>query len=155
MEAALLEVIAPEMQSSYAQHTLETMVMTVESVVQELESSAANLPADIQTMLELLEQLAVALQSGPPANDTLAAAALGDGVLPGGSANEIHTALLARLEAAIVELEKLGDNRGEALETVRADIYLHLRDVTSRGWSFWDMLSFRASLASSRARVAG
>jgi hypothetical protein len=34
---------------------------------------------------------------------------------------------------------------------VRREIYTHLRDVSLRGWSFWDVSSFRGRIAEARA----
>jgi hypothetical protein len=36
---------------------------------------------------------------------------------------------------------------GEALMAARSDAYRHLREVAARGWSFWDVFSFRERMA--------
>ena len=39
----------------------------------------------------------------------------------------------------------------EALMSLRSDAYRHLREVAARGWSFWDVFSFRERMARLRA----
>jgi hypothetical protein len=65
----------------------------------------------------------LAITAQPPADDTQAKAAL--------------------LERAIVALETSAGRQPPELEAARNEIYAYLREVAGRGWSFWDMLSFR------------
>ncbi len=60
--------------------------------------------------------------------------------------------LRAALERLIVSLEDSDASQlSEPLAQLRRDIYQHLRSVAARGWSFWDVSSFRERMAAVRA----
>jgi hypothetical protein len=135
IQASLFEVIAPELRSPFAQHTLQTMFMLLESVAAELATEAET-RADGERIDALLSQVKQAVDASTtndpqllaitaqlPADDTQAKAAL--------------------LERAIVALESSAGRQPPELEAARNEIYAYLREVAGRGWSFWDMLSFR------------
>jgi hypothetical protein len=135
IQASLFEVIAPELRSPFAQHPLQTMFMLLESVAAELATEAET-KADGERIDALLSQVKqavdasatndaelLAITAQPPADNTQANAAL--------------------LERAIVALETSAGRQPPELEAARNEIYAYLREVAGRGWSFWDMLSFR------------
>jgi chaperonin cofactor prefoldin len=133
MQASLFEVIGPEVKSPFAQHTLQTMFMLLQSVAAELDG-AESAASDAQRIDELLENVARAV--GSQAVPELATIA---GDLPAAD----DDARWGLLERAIVGLEASAGRQSEELEACRQEIYAFLREVAGRGWSFWDMLSFR------------
>ncbi|HEX5939114.1 MAG TPA: hypothetical protein VFZ12_02040 [Dehalococcoidia bacterium] len=133
MQASLLEVIGPELTSPFAQHTLQTMFMLLQSVAAELDG-AESVNSDAQRIDELLEGVATA--AGTQVVPELATMA---SELPAAD----DAGRWALLERAIVALEAGTGQQSEELEAGRQEIYAFLREVAGRGWSFWDMLSFR------------
>lgn len=135
IQASLFEVIAPELRSPFAQHTLQTMFMLLESIAAEVATMGARRD-DAQRVDYLLARLEEAIGVGGSSQIELEAVVQ---KLPPESDAERQ----GLLEQAIVALETSAGRQSEGLETVRAEIYAYLREVASRGWSFWDMLSFR------------
>lgn len=135
MQASLFEVIAPELRTPFAQHTLQTMFMLLESVAAELASEEEK-RVDGERIDALLSHVKQATDSSGTKDAALLAIV---GQLP---THDTQTRA-ALLEQAIVALETSAGNQSPDLEAARSEIYAYLREVAGRGWSFWDMLSFR------------
>ena len=135
IQASLFEVIAPELRSPFAQHTLQTMFMLLESVAAEMATEEAR-REDAQRIDSLLGGLSEAVESAGSVDAELTAVVAR---LPAASDDERASVL----EQAIVALESSAGRQAKELEAARAEIYSYLRVVAGRGWSFWDMLSFR------------
>ena len=159
LRAGLAEVLTPELQSAYAQDTASTLQMLLESLAAEWDSAAADLHSDNQALELLLRDVRDALNDGNEGahslvtsiDETLAAAA-GDSLVLSALSRR-NVALRGALEAALVEIEdRIAQTKGSAaLARARSAAYEHLRDVAARGWSFWDVASFREYMARYRA----
>ena len=160
-QAALMGVIAPELQSMFVQDTGQTLQMLLESLANEWDTAAENLSADNRRLVELLTQARAAIQSLPAGDDGLASLAeeidrgLDD---PPNESLAIsylsarHDRLGALVERTLVACEDaVGRPKFEPLMPVRGAIYGHLRGVAARGWSFWDVFGFRERMARLRA----
>jgi hypothetical protein len=159
LQGALMADIGPEVQSLFGQDMLQTVQMLLETVTNELDGAVDSLVRDNQTLCELVARGADAVRT-----------------LDGGLAEEITsaldeptdtsltiTALAARNQRLRGLLERLlvvcEDAVGtatvnKALMAARSDAYRHLREVATRGWSFWDVFSFRERMAQYRATGA-
>ena len=135
MQASLFEVIAPELRSPFAQHTLQTMFMLLESVTAELASEEER-RADGERMDALLSRVKQAVDGAGTKDAELLSIAE---QLP---AHDTQTRA-ALLERTIVALESSAGEQPAELAKARSEIYAYLREAAGRGWSFWDMLSFR------------
>lgn len=166
VQTALAEVILPELQSMFAQDAAQVMSMMMESLAGEWDTAAQDLDSDNRALVELLSQAASAISSLPrsdpspeglaalvkeiesvlsePAADSLALSALG----------ARHSRLNGVMEKVLVELEEAVGRPGmEALDAMRQGVYRHLRKVALRGWSFWDVASFRERMVRARAKA--
>jgi len=158
-KAALAEVIFPELTSAFAQDVAQTVQMLLESLAGEWDSAPANLQHDNEALLQLLGAAREALK-GAGRNESISSAVtevedrLGDRS-DGLSLAELtarNDALRATLERILIVLEDItGAPGSEAIDAVRRDIYAHLRSVAVRGWSFWDITSFRGRMAEIRS----
>lgn len=135
MQASLFEVIAPELRTPFAQHTLQTMFMLLESVAAELASEEGE-RADGERVDALLGRVKHAVERSGAEDPALLSVVR---EMPGAGIDEKW----ALLERAIVALETGAGQQAAELEVARSEIYSYLREVAGRGWSFWDMLSFR------------
>ena len=151
--------ITPEVQSLFGQETLALSQMLLEMLISEVDVAADNLARDNQTLCELLRRSVVALRSVDSTLAEEAASALGEPTDP----SLTVTALTARnqrlrglLERLLVVCEDIADSAqaSEDLMSLRSDAYRHLREVAARGWSFWDVFSFRERMARLRATGA-
>ena len=161
VQAALMEVIAPELQSAFAQDAARTLQMMLESLANDWDTAAENLHRDNRALRDLLSQTREAIGSLPQSNDRLGALVKQiDSALAGPAGESLAITHLSAenerwrelVERTLVELE---DAALEAaflvLMPVRKAIYAHLREVAARGWSFWDIMSFRERMARLRA----
>ena len=155
LQGVLASDIGREVQSLYGQDALQTAQMLLEMLSNELDGAADSLYHDNQALAELLAQAAesVRLLDAALADEmqsTMAEPA--DGSLTISALSARNSSLRALLERLLVVCEDAaaGEEHAE-LMAVRADAYRHLRDVAGRGWSFWDMLSFRERMARLRA----
>jgi hypothetical protein len=130
----LFEVIGPEVRSPFAQHTLQTMFMLLESLAAEI-GGEESLAGDGERIDGLLARVKAAVDGGETQDEELVAVAK---ALPADGSTR-----LVLLERAIVALEAGSGQQSASLEAARKEIYGYLREVAGRGWSFWDMLSFR------------
>ncbi|MDO8615663.1 MAG: hypothetical protein Q7T33_07995 [Dehalococcoidia bacterium] len=161
VQAALMESIVPELSTMYAQDVSQVLQMLIESLAGEWDSAADDLVRDNRRLVELLSQARGALQPLAASNgdigplvqqldETLAAKA--DDSLRLSSLTARNNALRGALEQVLVRIEDATGRPGtEALTPVRKALYDHLRQVSVRGWSFWDMASFREKMAALRA----
>ena len=164
IQGTLMGVVAPELHSMFAQDTGQTMQMLLESLANEWDTAAETLSSDNTRLRDLLSQAAAAIRSLRHRDDGLVALAeeieAGLNVPPEESVavsrlSARNAQLLALLERTLVACEDAdGQPQFEALRPVRQSIYHHLRNVAGRGWSFWDVLSFRERMAGLRADTA-
>lgn len=156
VQAALAEVIAPELTTAFAQEAAQTLQMLLESLAAEWDTAAEHLRKDNNTLAALLASAREAIESAPRSNESFGALVseieqrLGE---DGGDSIAIsaltarNDALRGTLEQALMAFEDLmAEPASEAIAAVRAEVYAHLRDVASRGWSFWDVSSFRGRM---------
>ena len=158
IQAAMTEAIVPELSSAFAQDTAQTIQMLIESLAGEIDTAAEDLHADNRELRQIMSQ----------ARETLAgrnedAASLVhqiDEVLVRSETEEESlrlSSLTARNDQLRAVLEKvlmyLEDTAGQtdSLQPLRQAAYAHLRRVAVRGWSFWDLMSFRERMARARA----
>lgn len=159
LQGHLMTVVAPELRSQFAQDSLQTVQMLLELLANDLDTAAESLAKDNRTLRELLSQARQAL-SAVPGGDALAGeidAALAEedeGALAVSALSERNRRLRGALERLLVACEgSLGEPGWEPLLPVRAAAYRHLREVAARGWSFWDVFSFRGMMARLRSQA--
>ena len=163
VQTALAEVILPELQSMFAQDAVQVMSMMMESLAGEWDTAAQDLDCDNRALGELLSQAGSAISSLPQSNDSRAALVNEiESVLAEAPADSLalsvlgarHSRLKGVMERVLVELEEaVGQPGMEALDAVRQAVYRHLRRVALRGWSFWDVASFRERMVRARAEA--
>jgi hypothetical protein len=68
VQAALAEVIAPELSSAFAQDAAQTVQMLLESLASEWDTAAEQLSLDNETLERLLSASRDAMVSIPPGN---------------------------------------------------------------------------------------
>jgi hypothetical protein len=156
LQGALISDIAPEVQSLFGQDVLQSTQMLLEMVANEIDGAADNLARDNETLGGILargagavrpfdkglaEEMAAVLAEAPDPSLTIATLS---------ARNQRLRGLLERL--LVVCEDAAGKTpKAEALAAVRSDAYRHLREVAVRGWSFWDVFSFRERMARLRA----
>ena len=165
VQTGLAEVIVPELQTPFARDTAQTLNMLLESIAGEWDGRVADLRRDNESVAALLSRLRDAVRGSDVAADrfTDEIEAIDEVLAEIGGESVLVSHLAARsrrlnevLELALQRIEDVTGEAGHgALGPIRADIYRHLRDVASRGWSFWDMASFREYMARHRADSAG
>jgi len=146
IQQGLAAALALEAGPAFAQDAVRTSQMLLESVIGELAMGDANAAADGAALREILAPAAEAVRGldGALADDMTAALAEPSAAVEGLSC------LLERL--LVVCEDAVGSGTAEErLLAVRSDAYRHLRGVAARGWSFWDMASFRERMARLRA----
>jgi hypothetical protein len=163
-QAALAEAIVPELTTAFSQDVAQTLQMLLESLAGEWDTVAEDLRLDNRHLRGLLRDAAEAMRSAPSTaaefaalvEDIDAAAAHPETASVAISAlaaeNNAWRALLER--AAVLLEDATGDASLESLKPVRQAVYSHLRDVAARGWSFWDVASFRERMARERVGQA-
>lgn len=163
LQTTLMTEILPEVASAYGQERLQMALFLTENLAQMWDTQVEDLVHDNREMREILRQATAAIAALPPAHrprelrelaSSLRAAARGrdEGSLALSALakrNEELGRLLERL--AVVCEDAVGDPGLEPLMPVRQRIYAHLREVTSHGWTVWDMLSFRERMIAVRA----
>ena len=163
IQSALADVIAPELTSPFAQDAAQTLQMLLESLAAEWDSAADQLRRDNKTLEELLRSSREAIKSGSDGNESFSAAVseieqrLSENVADSIAIPALsfrNDALRGTLEQTLMALEGItAEQTSAAITSVRDDIYGHLRDVANRGWSFWDVSSFRGKMTEIRAAV--
>jgi hypothetical protein len=121
--------------------------MLMESIIGELQASAGRPAGDDGPLRQVLAAGAEAMRG---LDDALAGdidRALAD------DAGERLPALLERLLIVCEDAAASGEAR-PALAAARSQAYEHLRAVAGRGWSFWDMLSFRERITRLRRETS-
>jgi hypothetical protein len=165
IQAALAEVIVPELSSTFAQDAAQTLQMLLESLASEWDTAAEQLIRDSELLERLLQTSRDAMDSASSGNERLGSVvsqiekSLGDGAGGGISLTVLSTrnkALRAVLEQVLMAFEDTsGEPEFTSLEAARAMIYAHLREHATRGWSFWDVASFRGRIAANRSDSGG
>jgi hypothetical protein len=151
--------IAPEVSSLFGQEAILLSQMLLEMLISEADSAADDLARDNQTLRELLGRAVVALRPVDTALAEETAAALAEPADPSLTVTALTTRnqrLRGLLERLLVVCEEAAASAHAAqdLMSVRSDAYRHLREVAARGWSFWDVFSFRERMAGLRATGA-
>lgn len=164
LQAALVEAISPELSSMYAQDVTQTMQMLLESLAGETDRAAEDLRSDNQTVAALLSDAKSAIEVLPERNEQLSLlvpeiesvlAEPADGSLTISALTARNDRLCSTLERLLVALEDMAQApETHTLMLARAAIYTHLRQVAVRGWSFWDVSSFRERMARARAEAS-
>src|SRR2546422_10566470 len=72
IQAALMEGVAPEIQSEFAQSVMQTIQMLLESLAGEWDAAAQDLHRDNRTLLVLVSQSARAIAALPQSTNQLA-----------------------------------------------------------------------------------
>ena len=158
IQTALAEHLAPELTSVYALDMVQTLNMLLESLANEWDTAAEDLRRENETLRGLLSSApgaagnVLAAEIVREVEDALRTAATGAVTISGLAAE--NQRLRAALERLLVGLEAEHSRLGEPALSLRRDIYAHLRDVALRGWSVWDMMSFREKMAQIRAMQA-
>jgi len=153
VQSALAELIAPELSSPFAQDAAQTLQMLLESLAAVWDSAADELRRDNQSLAGLLMSSREAIKSASDSNESFASAVseieqrlsedVGDSIAIAALSSR-NDALRRTLEHTLMAFEDLtGEPPSAEITSVRGDIYGHLRDVATRGWSFWDVSSFR------------
>ena len=161
LQAALAEVIVPELTSAFAQDAAGTLQMLLESMAGEWDTAAESLHNDNDTLRALLSLSRDAIEKVESRNESLSALVTEiedrlreaqGGSLTITSLTTRNDALRATLERIVVNFEDLTGEAGyEEVDAVRRRIFSHLRDVATRGWSFWDVSSFRGRMVDVRS----
>jgi hypothetical protein len=161
IQSALADVLAPELTSPFAQDAVQTLQMLLESLAADGESAADQLRRDNETLAELLRSSREAIKYASDGNESFAAAVseieqrLSEDVIGSIAISALsfrNNALRGTLEQTLMAFEDItGEQTSAGITSVRGDIYGHLRDVASRGWSFWDVSSFRGKMTEIRA----
>jgi len=151
--------ITPEVQSLFGQETLALSQMLLEMLISEVDVAADNLARDNQTLCELLGRAVVVLRPVDSALAEEAAAASAEPTDPSLTVAALTTRnqrLRGLLERLLVLCEDVAESAqaSQDLMAVRSEAYRHLREVAARGWSFWDIFSFRERMARLRATGA-
>ncbi len=134
----------------------------LESLAGDWDTAAENLRSDNQALGDLLARSLEAIRLLPERDTELASvvpdiesvlAEPADSSLVISNLTARNDRLRAVLERALVAFEGLIDDPAYAdLVSVRRAIHRHLRDVAVRGWSFWDVSSFRQRIEQVRAQ---
>lgn len=156
MQQALVAEIGAEVRSPFGQDALGMATALLESTIADLDGAVENLVRDNETIAALLERAASPIEALDPtlAKDVIGGLAQAEDrslrVTPLSARNRELRGLLERL-LVLLEDERAADGLPDPLASLRADAYAHLREVAARGWSFWDLLSFRERMARLRA----
>jgi hypothetical protein len=163
IQAALAEIMAPELTSPYAQDAAQTVQMLIESLAAEWNTAAADLQADNSALRALLARTRT-LFAGPGGNDRTASlvTVIDDAIkAPPAASPALHDlrneneSLRGALERALEALEDMAvDGAPEKVLAVRSAVYSHLRQAALRGWSFWDVASFRERINALRGAAS-
>jgi hypothetical protein len=157
LQAALADVISPELTSIFAQDTAGITQALVESIVGEWDTAGEDLRRDNETLAALLSASQRAFENSPDSNESLSSIVseieIGlreppkDSLTLSNLASR-NGALMLILERVLMLAEDLAGEPGyDEITSLRRQIYAHLRDVATRGWSFWDISSFRERMA--------
>ena len=163
VQAALAEVIAPGLASAFALDSTQTVQMLLESLAAEWDTAAESLSRDNEAHRSLLSAAGEALTNAPAGNESLRSLVseieqrLRDDVTTSLIISELASRngpLRATLESVLAMFEDLTGRPGsEKIDEVRIRIYQHLKEVAARGWSFWDVSSFRGRMAAINSAV--
>jgi hypothetical protein len=161
IQVAFAETIVPELSSAFAQDAAGTMQMLLESIAGEWDTAAEDLRKDNETICSLLSQSRHAIERVKSRNESLAALVPEiesllrqetDGSLTLTNLKARNDILRTTVEHVVVEFEGVtGEGGYEGVDVVRLKVFGHLRDVATRGWSFWDVSSFRGRMTALRS----
>ena len=162
-QAALAEVIAPGLASAFALDSTQTLQMLLESLAAEWDTAAESLSRDNKTIRSLLSAAGEALTNAPAGNESLCplVSEIEQRLRDDGTTSLMISQLASRngslratLESVLATFEDMTGRPGsEKIDEVRIRIYKHLKEVAARGWSFWDVSSFRGRMAAINSAV--
>jgi hypothetical protein len=163
LQTTLTSEILPEIKSAYGQERAQLALFLLENLAQMWDTQVENLVHDNREMKAIFREAAAAIASLPSGHrpremrelaSSMRAAARerGEGSLVISALAERNEGLGRLLERlAVVCEDAVGEAALEPLMPVRERVYAHLREVSSRGWTVWDTLSFRERMAAVRA----
>lgn len=160
IQAAVAGVMTPELTTGFALEAASAVGMMIESLAAEIDTEAETLVRDNVALRELLGQVKEALASNANAASLVNEV---DGVLGQGGGGSLALSALAAEHARMMgALERFlqfaedaqGTPQAEALAAARAGAYRHLREVSLRGWSFFDVSGFREKIVQARAELS-
>lgn len=155
IQAALAEHLAPELTSVYAQDMVQSLTMLLESLANEADTSAEDLRRENEALrLHLRAARGIDGNGFAPAVVSQVDAALQIPEAGSVTLTDLlaeYQPLRAALEVLLVGLETESSRLSEPALSLRRDIYAYLRGAAVRGWSLWDMMSFREKMAEVRA----
>jgi hypothetical protein len=161
IQAAVAEVLVPELRTAFAEEAAGAVSMMVESLVAEWDTAAEMLVRDNEALRRILADGREALQSVPDGNGRAASLVREiDGELRSGGGGSLAISALTaennrlreRLASFLELAEDTAGGQGWAdLRPVRDRAYRHLRQVSLGGWSFFDVSGFREKMARERA----
>jgi hypothetical protein len=164
IRAAFAEIIVSELTSPFAQDAAGTMQMLLESIAGEWDTAAEDFRNDNEVLCALLSASWDAIKHPTGSNENLASIVSEiesrlqekeDGSVTLTNLASRNDSLRATLERILLAFEDLASEAGfEEVDAVRRRIFAHLRDVATRGWSFWDVSSFRGRMAAVRSGEA-
>ena len=138
--------------------------MLLESIAGEWDTAAEDLRNDNEALCGLLSASRDAIKDEAGSNENLASIVSeiesrlhekADGSLTLTNLASRNDGLRATLERILVAFEDLTGEAGvDEVDAVRRKIFAHLRNVATRGWSFWDVSSFRGRMAAVRSGEA-
>jgi hypothetical protein len=155
IQAAVAEQLTPELSSLFAIEASTAITMLCESLIAEEDTLAEDLLADNTRLRDILASARHALRSNTNATSLVSHI---DGVLHEAGDRRLAISSLSedndRLNAVLAQLlELIEDREDETLAPVRRAAYRHLRRVTCRGWSYFDVSGFRQRIIEARAEI--
>jgi hypothetical protein len=164
VQAAVAEIIIPELTSPFAQDAAGTVQMLLESIAGEWDTVAEDFRNDNEALCAVLSESRDVIERSVGRNENLASIVSEiesrlheeeDSSLTLTNLASRNDSLKAALERILVAFDDLsGEAEFDEIDAVRRNIFAHLRDVATRGWSFWDVSSFRGRMAAVRSGAA-
>jgi hypothetical protein len=160
VQAALAEIVVPELSSAFAQDAAATVQMLLESLAGDWDTAAEDLRRDNERWSPSF-RVPRRPQGCPDRNETLSSIVTEieqhsreseEVSLTISSLAARNDVLMGLLERVLVAFEDLTERSAyENIDGMRREIYSHLRHVATRGWSFWDVASFRERMVAVRS----
>ena len=157
VQAAIADVLMPELHSAHAQDAAQTLTMLLESLAAGWDTAVEDLVSGNREVRRLLAE-AVAVFSALGGGNEPAAALVKqcEDAISFAPASSLRISELTAeseslrgpLERVLAALEDIAAGSADAPAlALRRSIYAHLRTEAGAGWSFWDVASFRERMA--------